>query len=146
MLRNRIVFNGDIIWSEDSLVLIKDWLINNLSRKGYTVKRLTYNFIDKKAMRELNQKSLDHDYVTDIISFDYSEKVNLKAEFYVCEPWIRTNAKDWGLVPGDEVLRVLAHGLLHCIGFDDKDEGSQQIMRREEDFWLNSRPKSLKTK
>lgn len=107
--------------------------------------RIQYEALAPEAMRALNQRLLSHDYCTDVITIPY-EYQPPSYESYVCPEFVWDNAKAWGLNPREEWHRVLAHALLHMIGYDDKGQTGQAQMREAEDKCLILRPKLLKDK
>jgi probable rRNA maturation factor len=117
--------------------LIQDSLQAFVSDYGYSIDRLSYNFISKEAMLALNIKHLNHSTHTDIISFDYSSKLTLRAEFFV-SPWaVSRSADDLSQSIVNEMLRVISHGVLHCVGFNDKSDSDKSLMRLEENKFIN---------
>lgn len=85
---------------------------------------------------ELNREHLKHDYDTDIITFDYTEKKQLRAECYVSFWAIKDSSVKFKSSLKDEVLRVLIHGLLHCLGYNDKTSKEQRAMRAKESEYI----------
>ena len=84
-----------------------------------------------------NIKYLNHSTHTDIISFDYSLKRNLRAEFFVSTWAVSLSAEENSQSVVNEMLRVLSHGVLHCMGFNDKSDTDKSIMRFEENKFIN---------
>ena len=132
---NIIVFNNipdylNIQLTQDSLqVFVSDY--------GYSIDKLSYNFISKDAMLALNIKHLNHSTHTDIISFDYSSKRTLRAEFFI-SPWaVSQSADEYSQSIVNEMLRVVSHGVLHCLGFKDKSDADKSLMRCEENKFIN---------
>ena len=132
---NIIVFNNipdylNIKLTQDSLqVFVSDY--------GYSIDKLSYNFISTDAMLALNIKHLNHSTHTDIISFDYSSKRTLRAEFFI-SPWaVSRSADEHSQSIVNEMLRVVSHGVLHCLGFKDKSDNDKSLMRREENKFIN---------
>ena len=102
-----------------------------------TIKDLSYIFIDDEQLLEINQKFLQHDTYTDIITFDLSEtKDNISGEIYISLDRIKENAVKFNVLVLDELLRVVAHGLLHLIGFNDKTKKQKDIMTEQENICI----------
>jgi rRNA maturation RNase YbeY len=118
-----------------------DWLMLLAQHHGYTVLELNYVFCSDEHLLYLNQKYLQHDEYTDILTFDYSEKKSKKivGDIFISIDRVRDNAQQLGQAFVDELHRVMAHGLLHLVGFDDSTDDLQAIMRQQEDFALNLR-------
>ena len=132
---NIIVFNS--IPDYLNIKLTQDSLQAFVSDYGYSIDKLSYNFITKDAMLALNIKHLNHSTHTDIISFDYSSKRTLRAEFFI-SPWaVSRSADEYSQGAVNEMLRVVSHGVLHCLGFKDKSDNDKSIMRREENKFIN---------
>ena len=85
----------------------------------------------------LNRKHLNHDYDTDIITFDYTENSAVRAEFFVSIWAIEDSAKSFNISFDQELLRVVIHGVLHCLGYDDKDADQQVIIKEKENYYIN---------
>ena len=85
-------------------------------------------------------KYLQHDYFTDIITFDYCEGNTLSGDMFISIDSVRDNADFYGTEFPDELNRVIVHGLLHLIGYDDHSDSEQKLMRSKEDYYLSQRP------
>ena len=116
--------------------LIQDALHVFVSDYGYSIDKLSYNFISKDEMLALNIKHLNHSTHTDIISFDYSLKRALRAEFFVSAWAVSCSAAENSQTIQNETLRVLSHGVLHCMGFNDKSDSDKRLMRLEENKFI----------
>ena len=120
------------------------WLERIAEEYARTVKHLVFTFVEDAAILDINRRFLNHDYYTDIITFDYNTaKGAIKGEVYISLDTVKSNAEEQATVYRDELMRVIAHGLLHLIGFKDKSTEEQAIMRKEEDFCLLLRPEKL---
>jgi probable rRNA maturation factor len=107
-----------------------------LLRRGVKSAELSIVFLPPAMMRELNNKHLQHDHVTDVVTFNFSDGRSFDGEIYICPAEALRNAKLFGETFERELLRYLAHGILHLLGHDDGDERQQLAMRREEDRLL----------
>lgn len=87
-------------------------------------------------LRNLNKKFLNHDYFTDVISFDYSSKKNISGEIYISEDTVRRNSIEYKVDFDNEMLRVMIHGVLHLTGYNDKTDAEKQEMTTLEDKWM----------
>lgn len=114
-----------------------EFLIGIAKAHGNIVGRITYENVSRERILEINTKFLCHEYETDIIAFQYGKTKSLKAEVYICSDVVRENAHSLNRDENEEKARVYIHGLLHLVGFDDKDELLAKEMRKEEDYWLS---------
>ena len=98
---------------------------------------INYIFCDDDYLLKVNQDFLNHDYYTDIITFDYVKGNTISGDIFVSLPRIKDNASSLSKDFEEEFKRVLAHGILHLCGYKDKTEAEQKEMRQKEDFYLN---------
>ena len=97
---------------------------------------LTYNCVPREMIIEINTKYLEHHYPTDIITFDYVENKVVHGEIYICDEEVRDNANDFKVPYKNEMMRVIIHGLLHLLGFNDSTEEEKTLMRKIEEKYL----------
>ncbi|MDA7693860.1 rRNA maturation RNase YbeY [Flavobacteriaceae bacterium] len=102
----------------------------------YTIGKLSYNFVSKEELLKMNQEYLNHDTHTDIITFDYSSQKTLSAEIFISMWAIRQSAKDENQTTENETLRVISHGVLHCMGLNDKKREEKAMMRKSENRFI----------
>ena len=116
----------------------KDWLINLITNEGKKAGEINYIFCDDEYLLKVNQDFLQHDYYTDVITFDYVKGKTIAGDIFVSLPRISDNAKTLVRDFNSEFHRVLAHGILHLMGYKDKTEEEITVMRQKEDFYLNA--------
>ena len=109
-----------------------NWLIKCAKQHNATSLALVYAFMDDEALLELNHKYLNHNTLTDIITFDDTVGKDVSANIAISVPRVRDNAVDHNVPFHEELLRVMSHGLLHCLGFNDKTDAQQSEMRKAE--------------
>lgn len=122
---------------------LKKALLDFVERRGYFLENLLVEFVTDEDLLTINQKYLNHDCFTDIISFDYSSEKHLSGELFISIDRVKDNAKTFNVSLSDEMLRVIAHGVLHLMGFQDKTKAEKRIMRKEEDSALRFLKKEL---
>jgi rRNA maturation RNase YbeY len=109
-----------------------DWLNGVLLSEGFQLGELSFIFCDDDYLLELNQKYLNHDTLTDIITFDYSEGKTISGDVFISIERVYDNAKDLQIERENELLRVMAHGVLHMMGYNDKSDIEIEKMRTKE--------------
>ncbi len=119
-------------WSVLHQKQLSVWLHQITQSHGYTIREMTYVFCDDTRIIAINQQFLKHNYPTDIITFPY-EYHPVHAEIYISLDTLKRNAISFKVPFHDEFLRVVAHGLLHMIGFNDKSDEERKIMRYQEE-------------
>jgi probable rRNA maturation factor len=117
---------------------IKEWLKNVIEEEKYSVGKINIIFCDDDYVREINKNFLEHDYYTDVITFDMSEDNRIvDAEIYISLDTVRFNARSLKLKMRNELLRVIVHGILHLLGYDDKTELVKMEMTGRENYYLD---------
>lgn len=130
-------FSEDIDFKVVNPLKTKKWLKNASISEGYELSQLNYVFCTDEYLLEINKQYLDHDYFTDIITFDNSEEDNLlEGDIYISVDRVRDNAATFHTDFDTEMRRVLIHGLLHLAGHDDTSEALKTAMRAKEDEYL----------
>jgi rRNA maturation RNase YbeY len=100
----------------------------------FEIDALELNFVDAETIRSINDKYLNHDVSTDIITFNYSDKkLTLNSEIFISLDDAERNSKRYKVSLGNELLRLIIHGILHLLDFDDTTESSRKIMKKAED-------------
>lgn len=106
---------------------------------GFSIDSLIINFIPSEKILHINHKYLNHYYPTDIITFDYSaEKPAIEAEIFISIDDAASNAKRYNVCFEEEIGRLIIHGILHLLGFDDKVKKNKIFMKKEENRLLNT--------
>ena len=108
------------------------WIKQVAQSYGKKVGDIGYMFVDDEKILEVNREYLQHDYYTDIITFDYCEDDELNGDLVISLDTVRTNAELFGKTYEEELYRVIIHGVLHLIGINDKGPGEREIMEAAE--------------
>ena len=117
--------------------ILKKWIKKVVKKEGSAIAELNFIFCDDEYLLEKNKTFLKHDTLTDIITFDYSEKNTLTGDVYISIERVKENAQNYEVSFKNELHRVIIHGVLHLLGYKDKDEKHQKEMREKEDFYLS---------
>ena len=112
--------------------MVTKWLKQVIVDSGYTVGDLTYIFCSDEYLKEINLKYLKHDYYTDIVTFDYREGNGISGDMFISVDRVVENARLFECDINDEFLRVIIHGLLHLLGFNDFSDQEKVIIRNKE--------------
>ena len=126
--------NIDKITKDSTLAV---WLEDIILAEGKKPGDINYIFCDDEYLLKINQDFLDHDYYTDIITFDQVRGKTISGEIFVSLQRIKDNASLISKNYEEEKKRVIAHGILHLCGYKDKTEEEQKTMRAKEDFYLS---------
>lgn len=122
-------------YNEKNLI---NWLRHVAVTEGKELLEINYIFCSDEYLYDINVKYLSHDYYTDIITFDNSEETaQLEGDIFVSLDRVANNANDLGETFHVELRRVLVHGLLHLIGYDDKTPELKKVMREKENAYLS---------
>ena len=109
------------------------WVKAVAASYGKKVGEIAYIFVDDEEILRVNREYLQHDYYTDIITFDYTEGDTISGDLFISLDTVRTNAEGLGKDYSDELHRVIIHGILHLCGINDKGPGEREIMEAAED-------------
>ncbi len=135
-----INFNYETEFEIDNEATYVSWLSQVISSENKSEGDINYIFCDDAYLLEINQQYLDHDTLTDIISFDYSVGNELHGDIFISIERVRENAIDFAVSFEDELKRVMAHGVLHYCGYKDKSESDEVLMRQKEEEKINLFP------
>ena len=132
----QIVCEGVVLPLID-LSKIANWIEQVAKSHDRIVGPLTYIFCDDEKIIEVNRQFLQHDYYTDIITFDYSRGKRISGDMFISLDTVASNAEMLGVSYESELHRVIIHGVLHLCGIDDKGEGEREIMESFENKALD---------
>ncbi|MDO4224265.1 MAG: rRNA maturation RNase YbeY [Bergeyella zoohelcum] len=117
---------------------LKEKLEHIITSEGKKLGEINYIFCDDEYLLKVNQDYLQHDYYTDIITFDYVKGKVISGDIFVSVERVEDNAQSLSKDFQSEFHRVLAHGILHLCGYKDKSPEDEQLMREKEDFYINA--------
>ena len=133
-------FTEDITFPFKEKRLTSRWLKFVAESEAKRLGDIAVIFCSDNYILDVNIKYLQHDYYTDIITFDYCEGNRLSGDLFISVDSVRENAQHYGTEFPEELNRVIVHGLLHLIGYDDHTEADIAVMRAKENYYLSQRP------
>ncbi|WP_158961982.1 rRNA maturation RNase YbeY [Myroides fluvii] len=128
-----ITFNYELDFSLQQEDQYEAWIESIIASEDFFVGEINYIFCTDEYLHEINVKYLDHDTLTDIISFDYTENQVVSGDIFISIERVKENATEFGVAFDMELLRVMAHGILHYCGYKDKGEEDEALMRKKEE-------------
>jgi rRNA maturation RNase YbeY len=120
-----------------SKTILKQNLKSLAIKEGKILKDISVVFTDDEYLLEVNKQYLNHDYYTDVITFDYSEFPSVSGDIMISLDRVKDNAESLGVAFQEELFRVIYHGLLHLCGYKDKSPSDEALMRKKENEYLN---------
>ena len=131
-----INFNYDTNFSLPDESRLSNWIINVISEEGCILDEINYIFCEDVFLLKLNVEYLNHDTLTDIISFDNSIGKIIQGDIFISIERVADNAKDFNVSLQEELHRVMVHGVLHFCGYKDKSESESMLMRQKENHYI----------
>lgn len=134
------LFEEDVTLKIKNKLGIKKWLKETIENEGYKLTELNYIFCSDEYLHQMNVSYLNHDTLTDIITFDNSEvEGKIIGDIFISTDRVAENAKKFEVEFIDELNRVMVHGALHLVGYKDKKKEEQENMRAKENYYLKRR-------
>ena len=128
-----ISFNYETDFELDNEAHYVDWISRIIESEGFDEGEINYIFCDDEYLHKINVEYLDHDTLTDIISFDYTVGNLIQGDIFVSIERVKDNANDFNVSFDEELKRVLSHGVLHYCGYKDKSPEDEALMRSKEE-------------
>ncbi|HCY40621.1 MAG TPA: rRNA maturation RNase YbeY [Prolixibacteraceae bacterium] len=116
---------------------ISGWIKETIISEGKTPGEISFIFCSDNFLLEVNKQYLNHDYFTDIITFDYVENNVISGDIFISCDRVKENAKEFNAEFLNELSRIIIHGVLHLCGYKDKSKKDKFLMTQKEDFYLN---------
>jgi probable rRNA maturation factor len=133
-------FTEDIQFTLKEKAKLRSWIRQTISSEGKKLKELTFIFCSDPYLLEINQQYLNHNTLTDIVTFDNSDsEAFIIGDIFISVDRIRENAMKFQVSERDELHRVMIHGTLHLLGYTDKSKSDKAIMTKKEDQYLAMR-------
>jgi len=116
---------------------IKHWLKDTIVNEKKKVGDINYIFCSKEYLKRMNSDYLSKNYETDVISFDFSNDNKISGDIYISSETVKKNSIIFNVCFNNELKRVMVHGLLHLLNYNDKSKQELKIMREKENFYIN---------
>ena len=127
---------GDIRFTLKNRINLKKWITAVALEEQKRVGELSFIFCSDEYLLEINKQYLNHDYYTDVITFDYSENNRISGDVFISVDTVIVNAKDYRQTFESELYRVMVHGVLHLCEYGDHSDEEKQQMRAKENYYL----------
>jgi rRNA maturation RNase YbeY len=136
--------NEDIKYNIAKKRILKSWILDTAAKEGQSIESITFIFTSDNFLYDLNIEYLDHNTLTDIITFQYNDTDSpIESDVFISIERLRENAKTYNQKLLDEVHRIIIHGTLHLLGYKDKTKTDKEVMTSKEDYYLSLRPIEL---
>lgn len=119
------------------------WITSVVKDEGRTLGNVSYIFCSDEYLWSMNKEYLNHDYYTDIITFDYVKDNVISGDLFVSYDRIKDNAEKFNVLRETELLRVMIHGVLHLVGYDDITDELEKEIHQREDYYLEKWQKEI---
>lgn len=123
--------------------VVSSWIRTAVAEEGFRVGEIAVIFCSDPYLLSINRQYLQHDYYTDIITFDYCEGKILSGDLFISVDTVASNAEEYGAMFHVELSRVIIHGVMHLAGYKDKSEADARVMRERENHYLAKRPAGM---
>ena len=140
-LTSEILFNNiDTFYVLKGKRNLKRWIENTIKKEKCFTGNMSFSFCSDEYLLQINREHLNHDYYTDIITFDFCEGKTISGDIYISIDRVKDNAKTENKTISNELFRVIIHGVLHLCGYKDKKPADARLMRQKEDYYLSLLP------
>lgn len=129
-------FNEDVPLPKLKKRKSTNWIKSTILSEGKRVGDISFIFCSDNYLLEINKAYLDHDYFTDIITFDYVEGTLVSGDIFISVDRVLENSVEFKTTPEDEMNRILIHGVLHLVGYKDKNKKDKLLMTEKENYYL----------
>lgn len=130
-------FSEDVPFPKLKRRVTSKWIKQVIASEEKRVGDISFIFCSDSYLLDVNKKYLEHDYFTDIITFDYVEGLVISGDIFISVDRVNENSVEFKTTVTDELNRILIHGILHLLGYKDKQKKDKLLMTEKEDFYLN---------
>ncbi|MFO7829863.1 MAG: rRNA maturation RNase YbeY [Bacteroidales bacterium] len=132
-----LFFNEDIDFKLPYQQLISQWIAETINSENYIPGQINIIFTSDKYLLSINKQYLSHNYFTDIITFNYCQDQTIHGDIFISIETVENNSIRFGVTFKKELFRVIIHGILHLIGYDDQADDDKVVMRKKENEYLD---------
>lgn len=133
-------FSEDLNYRLRNIKRIRQWILHTIEKEGEELDTINYIFTTDQYLHKINVDYLNHDTFTDIITFEYNaEEEPILSDIYISLDRCKENAKELNIPLTTEIHRILIHGVLHLLGYKDKNKKDKELMTSKEDYYLSLR-------
>jgi rRNA maturation RNase YbeY len=129
-------FSEQVPFTLKNKIKIRNWINDSIKNEQSSLGSINYIFTSDKYLLGINKEYLNHEYFTDIITFNYCQENQINGDIYISIDTVKNNSQRFDVSFVDELHRVMIHGVLHLIGFNDLTEEQKIIMRQKENEYL----------
>jgi len=139
-LNNIHFFSEDLNYRLRNIKRIRQWILHTIEKEGEELDTINYIFTTDQYLHKINVDYLNHDTLTDIITFEYNaDDEAILSDIYISLDRCKENAKELNIPLTTEIHRILIHGVLHLLGYKDKNKKDKELMTSKEDYYLSLR-------
>lgn len=139
-MNNIHFFSEDLNYRLRNIKRIRQWILHTIEKEGEELDTINYIFTTDQYLHKINVDYLNHDTFTDIITFEYNaEEEPILSDIYISLDRCKENAKELNIPLTTEIHRILIHGVLHLLGYKDKNKKDKELMTSKEDYYLSLR-------
>ena len=140
-ITNSITFlSEDILFDLENQKDVENWIKSTIIDEDKALGEITYIFCSDEYLHKINVEHLKHDTLTDVITFNYNVEDVISSDIFISIDRVKENSISFKTSFKNELLRVMIHGVLHLVGYDDKSDEDKKVMRAKEDFYLSLLP------
>ena len=129
-------FSEDTSYQLKNKQKLKAWVYNTIQNEHVVLGNINYILTSDNYLLKINKEYLSHNYYTDIITFNYCENKTISGDIFISIDTVKNNSKRFGVTLIEELQRVIVHGVLHLIGYDDQNDEEKVLMREKENYYL----------
>ena len=129
-------FSENIDFACTQTDILNKWIENTIKLENFIVQEINIVFTSDEYLLEINKKFLNHDFYTDVITFDSVFENNISGDLFISIDRVKENAEIFKTTFSKELYRVIIHGILHLLGYKDDNDDNKKIIRQKEDFYL----------